>query len=108
MPITERVKGAQDMRKLQAKLIVAQTQKERQAQMEPLQERAREVIAQEENAKKNMAQTHAKCAEMISDEIEVQVLGALREKTAQSQAQAKELTEKFQTLAREIEEAHKV
>jgi uncharacterized coiled-coil DUF342 family protein len=86
-----------------------QTQKkERQAQMEPLQERAAEVIAQAEDTKKNMAQTQAECTEMINDEIAVQVLDALREKTVQAQTQAKELTEKFQALAGEIEEAHKV
>jgi hypothetical protein len=39
MSITERVKGVQDMKKLQAELITVQMQKkEHQAQMEPLQE----------------------------------------------------------------------
>jgi predicted nucleic acid-binding Zn-ribbon protein len=109
MSIMERVKGAQDMKKLQAELIVVQTQKkECQAQMEPLQEWATEVIAQVEDAKKNMAQTQAECAGMINDEIAVQVLDALKEKTVQAQTQAKELTEKFQVIAGEIEEAHKV
>jgi hypothetical protein len=75
--------------------------------MEPLQERKAEVIAQAEDANKNMAQTQAECADMISDEIAVQVLDALREKTMKAQTRAKELTEKFQDLAREIEEAHK-
>jgi hypothetical protein len=66
MKITEHLKGVQDMKKLQAELIVAQTQKkDRQAQMEPLQELAAEVIAQAEEAKKNMAQTQAECTEMI-------------------------------------------
>jgi hypothetical protein len=45
---------------------------------------------------------------MISDEIAVQVLDALREKTEQAQAQAKELTKKFHPLTGEIGEAHKV
>jgi predicted nucleic acid-binding Zn-ribbon protein len=82
MSITERVKGAQDMKKLQAELITAQTQKkECQAQMEPLQERATEVIAQAEEAKTYMAQTQAECARMVSDEIAVQILDALKEKT---------------------------
>jgi hypothetical protein len=100
MQITECLKGVQDMKKLQEELIAMQTQKkDRQAQMEPLQEWAVEVIAQAEEAKKNMAQTQAECAEMINEEITVQVLDALREKTVQAQTQAKELTEKFQTLA---------
>jgi hypothetical protein len=48
--ITEHLKGMQEM---QEDLLVAQTEKkDRQAQMEPLQELAVEVIVQE---KKNMA-----------------------------------------------------
>jgi hypothetical protein len=58
MHITECLKGVQDMKKLQAEIIAAQTQKkEQQAQMEPLQELAVEVIVQAEEEKKNMAQT---------------------------------------------------
>jgi ribosomal protein S2 len=46
MQITERLKGVQDMKKLQEELIVAQTQKkEQQAQMECLQEWVAKVIA---------------------------------------------------------------
>ena len=76
--------------------------------MEPLQEHATKVTTQAEDAKKNMAQTQVECAEMIDDKIVVQVLDALREKTVQAQMQAKKLTKKFQALAGEIEEAHKV
>jgi predicted nucleic acid-binding Zn-ribbon protein len=100
MSIMERVKRAQDMKKLQAELTVAQThKKERRAQMEPLQERAAEVITQAEGAKTYMAQTQAECAKMVNDEIAVQVLDALKEKTAQTQTQATELMEKFQAIA---------
>jgi hypothetical protein len=75
MKITEHLKGVQDMKNFQVELIVMQTQKkDRQAQMEPLQELAVEVIAQEEEAKKNMAQTQAECAKMINEEIIAQVL----------------------------------
>jgi hypothetical protein len=46
MLIMERVKGAQDMNKMQEKLIAAQTQKkEHQAQMESLQQWVAEVIS---------------------------------------------------------------
>jgi hypothetical protein len=45
---------------------------------------------------------------MISDEITVKVLDALREKTVQAQTKTKELTYKFQALKGVIEEAHKV
>jgi hypothetical protein len=55
-----------------------------------------------------MAQTQEEFAEMINDEIVVKALDTLREKTVQDQTQAKELTEKFQSLAEAIEEAHKV
>jgi hypothetical protein len=74
--------------------------------MEPLQEWAAEVIAQVEEEKMNMAQTQAECAGMVNDEIAVQVLDALKEKTVQAQTQAMELTEKFQEIAREIDEVH--
>ena len=107
MSITERVKGTQDMKKLQEQLIILQTQKkERQAQMELLQKQAAEVIAQVEDSKKNMAQNQTECAGMINDEITVQVLEALKEKTAQAQTQETNLMKKFQAIAREIEELH--
>jgi hypothetical protein len=58
MNITEHLKGVQDMKKLEAALIATQTQKkDRQAQMEPLQELAAKVIVQEEEAKNNMVKT---------------------------------------------------
>jgi hypothetical protein len=82
MPITERIKGTQEMKKLQAELTTTQTQKqERQAQMEPLQERVAEVLAQAEEAKAHIAQTQEECMELISDEIAVQIVDTLKEKT---------------------------
>jgi len=82
MKTTERLKGVQDMKKLQEKLIFAQTQKkDRQAQMESLQELAAEFIAQADEAKKKMEQNQTECAEMINEEITTQVLDALRENT---------------------------
>jgi hypothetical protein len=76
--------------------------------MEPLQELATEVIAQEEEEKKNMAQTQAECTKMIWEEITVQVLDALKEKATQAQTQERELADKFHTLAGVVEEAHTV
>jgi predicted nucleic acid-binding Zn-ribbon protein len=105
MSITERIKGAQDMKKLQAELTIAQTQKkEHQAQMEPFQEWVAEVLAQAEEAKTHIAQTQAECTELISDEIAVQIVDTLKEKTVQAQTQATELKEKFQAVTREIED----
>jgi hypothetical protein len=66
-----------------------------------------EVIAQAEEAKTHIAQTQAECAGLISDEIAVQIVDTLKEKTAQVQTQATELKEKFQAITKEIEEAHK-
>jgi len=61
MQITEHLKGVQDMNKLQVEFIATQTQKkDRQVQMEPLQELAANVVVQEEEAKKNMVQTQAR------------------------------------------------
>jgi ribosomal protein S2 len=46
MKITKHLKGVQDMKKVQEEIIVVQTQKkDRQAQMEPLQELVAEGIA---------------------------------------------------------------
>jgi hypothetical protein len=75
--------------------------------MEPLQEWVAEVLAQAEEAKTHIAQTQAECVELIIDEIAVQIVDTLKEKTAQAQTQATELKEKFQAITREIEEAHK-
>jgi hypothetical protein len=56
MSIMEHIKGVQDMKKLQVELTTAQTQKkEHQAQMELLQERVAEVIAQTEESKTHIA-----------------------------------------------------
>jgi hypothetical protein len=76
--------------------------------MEPLQEWVAKVIALVEDAKNNMAQTHVECARMISDNIAVQVLEALKGKTTHAQTQGKELTKNFQEITGEIDEAHKV
>jgi hypothetical protein len=76
--------------------------------MEPLQEQEAKVIAHVEEKNKNMKQTQVECTEMITDEITVQVLDALRENTTQAQMQEKELIEKFQALVGDIEEVHKV
>jgi hypothetical protein len=47
MSITERLKGNQDLKKLQAELKATQRQKhERQAEVEPLQEQAAQMITQ--------------------------------------------------------------
>jgi non-homologous end joining protein Ku len=90
MQIMKHLNGVHDMKRLQTKLIATQTQKkDRQAQMEPIQEQAVEVIGEEEEAKKNMAQTHAK---MINNDSTMQVLDALRENTMQAKTQENELT----------------
>jgi uncharacterized coiled-coil DUF342 family protein len=75
--------------------------------MEPLQERVAEVLAQEEEAKTQIAQTQEECVELVSDEVAVQIVDTLKEKTVQAQTQATELKEKFQAITKEIEEAHK-
>jgi peptidoglycan hydrolase CwlO-like protein len=98
----------QELKKMQAELITAQTQKqERQAQIEPLQERVAEVLAQAEAARTQMAQTQAECAGLLSDEVAVQVVDTIKERTTQALTKAAELREKFQTITEEIEAAQK-
>jgi peptidoglycan hydrolase CwlO-like protein len=72
------------MKRLQAEIITAQTQKhEWQDQMELLQEWVEEVLAQAEESKAHIAQTQEKCMELISIEIAVQIVDTLKEKTTQ-------------------------
>jgi hypothetical protein len=107
IPITECVKGMQDMKRLQEEKITSQTQKqEQQAQMEPLQEWIAEVLTQAEEAKTKIAQTQAECVELISDKIVVHIVDTLKEKIMQAQTQVVELRENFQAI-KEIEEEHK-
>jgi hypothetical protein len=54
-----------------------------------------------------MTQTQEECTGLISDEIIVQIVDALKEKTLQAQTQVAELKEKFQAITREIDKAHK-
>jgi len=82
MKITEHLKGMQDMKKMQADLVVVQMRKKDwQDQMEHLQELATEAIAQTEEENKNMVQTQEINTEMIREDITSQVLYALKEKT---------------------------
>jgi hypothetical protein len=53
-----------------------------------------------------MAQTQAEYGRMVNNDIAVQVLDTLKEKTAEAQSQEMELKEKFQAITREIDEAH--
>jgi hypothetical protein len=43
----------------------------------------------------------------MSDEVEVQVVDTIKEKTTQALTKATELKKKFQTITKEIEEAQK-
>jgi hypothetical protein len=53
------MKGTQDMKKLQSELKFAHTKKKaRQAELEPIQEKATQMILQLEEEKKNMTQAH--------------------------------------------------
>jgi hypothetical protein len=81
MSITERLKGTQDMKKLQAELKVAETQKhEIQVQMEPLQDQAMHMITQLEEEKSNMVQAQIECVVMIQEDITMQALEVFTEK----------------------------
>jgi septal ring factor EnvC (AmiA/AmiB activator) len=63
MSIIERLKGNQDLKKLQADLKSMQKKKqERQVEIEPLQEKVAQIIMQLEEEKKNMAQAQMECA----------------------------------------------
>jgi hypothetical protein len=85
-----------------------QTQKQEcQAQIEPLQERVAEILTQAEGDKIQIAQTQTECAGLLSNEVAVQVVDTIKEKTAQALTKVAELKKKFQTITKEIEEAQK-
>jgi hypothetical protein len=54
-----------------------------------------------------MAQTQAECTGLLSDEVVVQVVDTIKEKTVQALTKAVELREKFQMITEEIEAAQK-
>jgi formylmethanofuran dehydrogenase subunit C len=72
--------------------------------MEPFQEWVVEVLARAEEVKTQKSQSQVECTELISDEIAVQIVDTLKEKTVQEKTQVAELKEKFQMVTREIEE----
>jgi chromosome segregation ATPase len=76
-------------------------------QMEPLQEQVAEVLEQAEEDKTQITQTQEKLAGLLSDEVAVQVVDTIREKTTQVQTQVVALKEKFQMITKEINEAQK-
>jgi peptidoglycan hydrolase CwlO-like protein len=60
-----------EMKKIHVELITVQTQKkERQAQIEPLQEWIAEVLAQVEEDRNQIEQTQLECAGLMSKEVE--------------------------------------
>ena len=75
--------------------------------MEPLQEQVAEVLAQAEEAKIQITQTQVECVGLLSDEVAVQVVDTIKDKTVQALTQTTELEEKFQTITKEIEKAQK-
>jgi hypothetical protein len=82
MSIIEHLKGAQDMKKMKEELIATPTWKhERKVQMEPLQYQEAQLITQLEEEKRNMVKAQAKGATIIQEEITMQTLEVLTEKS---------------------------
>jgi hypothetical protein len=70
MSIAKRLKGTQEMKTLEIELKTTQkNKKERQAQLEPLQEQASRMIAQLEEEKTCMAYVQSEGAALIQEEI---------------------------------------
>jgi hypothetical protein len=100
MSINECLKGTKDLKKLQAELIVAQTQnQERHAQMEPLQDQAATHHAIGGGEEEHGEDT-GECTTMVQQEITMQNLEALTEKAAQVQIRGRELVDKFHSPTR--------
>jgi hypothetical protein len=54
-----------------------------------------------------MVQTQEECVGLLSDEMVIQVVDTIKEKTAQALTKATELKGKFHMITEEIEEAQK-
>jgi chromosome segregation ATPase len=107
MSITERLKGNQDMKKLQADLNATQRQKhERQEEVEPLQEKVVQLIVQLEEEKRNMEQAQTEGTTLIQEEITMQSVEALTGRVMQVQARGRELADKFHSLAEVVQGVH--
>jgi hypothetical protein len=84
MTIIECLKGMQDMKTLQIDLKTAQINKqERQAQLEPLQKQATQIIAKLEEEKIRMVQEHSECTTLLQEYTTTQMVEALTDKAAQ-------------------------
>jgi hypothetical protein len=66
-------------------------------------ERVAEVITQAEETRTHMEQTQEKCVGLLSNEVVVQVVDTIKEKTTQALIKVAEMREKFQTITEEIE-----
>jgi hypothetical protein len=55
--------------------------------MEPLHEWLVEVLAHAEESKTQIAQTKEECEKLVNDEVAVQIVDTLKEKTVQAQTQ---------------------
>jgi hypothetical protein len=107
MSITKHLKGTQEMKTLQTELKTTQMNKqERQAQLEPLQEQATQMIVQLEEEKTSMAHAHSESTTLLQEHITMQIVEALTDKAAQVKEKGKELAEKFHSLEKVVQGAH--
>ena len=72
-----------------------------------MQEWVAELLAQEEVDRMHMEQTQAECVGLLSDEVVVEVVETIKEKTTQALTTTTELREKFQMITEEIEASQK-
>jgi hypothetical protein len=106
MSITECLKGTQEMKTLQTELKTAQINKQaRQAQLEPLQEQATQIIVELEEEKTRMVQAHSESATLLQEQITTQMVEVLTDKVAQVKEKGKELAEKFHSLEKVVQGA---
>jgi hypothetical protein len=88
MRIMERLKGTQEMKTMQTELKRTQINKrERQTQLEPLQEQATHMIVQLEEEKMNMAQAYSEGTTLLQEEKKMQTVEALINKVEQMRKQ---------------------
>jgi lipid II:glycine glycyltransferase (peptidoglycan interpeptide bridge formation enzyme) len=77
----------------------------RKSQLEPLQEKATQIIVELEEEKTRMAQDHAESAESLREHIIAQRIEELTDKVVQAREKGEELEGKFHILAKAVQGA---
>jgi hypothetical protein len=105
MSLPEKIKTVTEMKNLQAEEKVVQTQKmARQAQLEPLQEKAEKLVMEIDAEKVCIEQIGLEGGEILRPPVTTQVVEAMTEKSNQAQEQCQRIAEMYDALAQAVKD----